>query len=63
MDKPKVKLVGTDGNVFALMGRCQRGLRDAGMNDKAKEMCDRITKTAESYEQALVIMCEYVDAY
>ena len=30
INKPAVKLVGTDGNAYALMGKVQRGLRQAG---------------------------------
>jgi len=60
--KPKVKLVGENGNVFNLMGICQKALRKEGLNDEAKEMVDRIFHSG-SYDEALSIMCEYVDAY
>ena len=29
-DKPKLKLVGTDGNAFAIMGKAHQALRHAG---------------------------------
>ena len=61
MDKPKAKLVGENGNVFNLMGICSRALKDAGMPDKATEMCDKIENTAKSYDEALGIMMEYCD--
>ena len=61
-EKPKCKLVGTDGNIFALLGRAQKELRRTGQNDKAVEMVDRATHS-NSYEEALSIICEYVDAY
>lgn len=31
--RPKVKLTGTDGNAFALIGRCARVLRKAGFSN------------------------------
>ncbi len=34
--KPKCKLVGTDGNVFALLGTASKTLRRAGLGSKAK---------------------------
>ena len=60
--KPKVKWVGEDGNVFAIMGRCSRALKEAGMADKAKEMRERVMNGAGSYDEALCIMQEYVEA-
>jgi len=58
--KPKVKLIGQDGNVFNLIGICQRALRKAGMHDEAKELSAKCFK-ADSYDEALCIMMEYCD--
>jgi len=60
-DKPRAKLVGENGNVFNLMGICSRALKKAGQPEKAKEMCEKITKTAKSYGEALEIMSEYCE--
>ena len=60
-DKPRVKLVGTDGNIFAVVGRCKQALEQAGLPDQAKEMTQRVFK-ATSYDEALAICQEYVDA-
>lgn len=60
--KPEVKLVGTDGNVYALLGRCRRALKQAGEGERAKEMMTRVFGSG-SYDEALGIMLEYVDAY
>jgi len=60
--KPKVKLVGEDGNVFNLMGLCSRALKNIGMKEESKEMCEKIMK-CESYDVALAIMMEYCDVY
>lgn len=59
--KPKCKLIGTDGNVFALMGRAEQTLRSAGQRDKAVEMSKRIWDTAQDYNEALRIIMEYVE--
>lgn len=60
--KPEVQLVGTDGNVYALLGRCSRALKEAGEANRAKEMTTRVFGSG-SYDEALRIMLEYVDAY
>ena len=58
--RPKVQLIGQDGNIFAIMGRASRLLKNAGQSDKAKEMCDRVT-ASQSYSEALNIVSEYVE--
>ena len=58
--RPKMKLLGEDGNIFAIMGRASRLLKSAGQSDKAKEMCDRVT-ASQSYSEALNIVSEYVE--
>lgn len=60
MKKPKVKLVGQDGNVFNLLGICSRALSKAGMQEQAKEM-KRKAFSSSSYDEALSIMMEYCD--
>jgi hypothetical protein len=57
---PKCRLTGTDGNVFALAGRCSQALKAKGHDDMAKEMASRIFKS-KSYDDALGIMAEYCD--
>lgn len=52
--KPKCKLVGTDGNVFAIMGKTQKALRAAGMETEAKEYANKVM-TCHSYDEALQI--------
>lgn len=58
--KPKVKLTGTDGNVFALLGRCTKALKQAGQSDKAHSLAEEIW-ACESYNAALSLMMEYCD--
>ena len=61
MEKPKCTLVGENGNIFNLIGIASRTLRNAGQQGKAKDMCRRITTQANNYEEALVIISEYVE--
>ena len=58
--KPKAAIIGANGNVFNLMGICSQALKKAGYPDKAEEMTKRITN-AKSYDEAIFIMCEYID--
>lgn len=58
--RPKMQLIGQDGNIFAIMGRASRLLKNVGQSDKAKEMCDRVT-ASQSYSEALNIVSEYVE--
>ena len=59
--KPKAKLIGENGNVYNLMAICSQALKQAGMNNEAKEMCEKIKTSAKSYNEALSIMTDYCD--
>ncbi len=58
--KPKCALIGQDGNIFNLMGIAYGTLKRNGMQEEAKEMCDKITKSG-SYDEALSIISDYVE--
>lgn len=58
--KPDCPLIGQDGNIFNLMGIASRTLRQNGLADRAKEMCERV-RTSGDYYQALGIIGEYVN--
>ena len=58
--KPKMELLGQDGNIFVVLGRASRLLKEAGQKDQADEMFRRVTSSG-SYEEALHIISEYVD--
>lgn len=60
--KPKAKLIGADSNVFVLVGVCSSALKKAGLADQAKEMTERVFDS-DSFDEALSIMTEYVEAY
>jgi hypothetical protein len=58
--KPPVKMVGEDGNVFAIIGRVRRALRRAGRSDLAQEFTARATASS-SYDAVLALVFEYCD--
>lgn len=58
--KPKMELVGQDGNIFAILGRAGRLLRQNGMADQVQEMNARVYDSG-SYYEALNIISEYVE--
>ena len=58
--RPKMKLLSEDGNIFAIMGRASRLLKDTGQWNKANEMCERVM-ASKSYNAALAIVSEYVE--
>ena len=60
MTKPRCKLVGTNGNVFALVGKVTLALKKADQHDKVREFRSRLIKCG-SYDNALALMQEYVD--
>ena len=59
-EKPKMNLIGEDGNIFAIMGRASRLLKEAGQKAEAEEMINRVTSSG-SYDEALGIISEYVE--
>lgn len=59
--KPDCPLIGQDGNIFNLMGIAARTLRENGLYEQSKEMTKRITDSAQSYDEALNIIGEYVN--
>ena len=54
-----MELAGHDGNIYSILGRASNLLKQAGMRDEAKEMCQRVTSCG-SYDEALLIVSEYV---
>lgn len=60
MRRPKMQLVGQDGNVFSILARANKLLQENGQGQEAKEMIARVQKS-ENYYQALHIISEYVE--
>ena len=58
--RPKMKLVGEDGNIFAILGRASRLLKRNGQAEQAKEMSNRVYHSGDYYK-ALNIISEYVE--
>lgn len=58
--KPRVKLVGEDGNVFVIVSRVSRALKKAGQPEKAKEFTTKAFKCA-SYHEVLGLVVEFVN--
>ena len=58
--RPKMKLVGQDGNIFAILGRASRLLKENGQPQQAKEMSSRVYQSG-NYYKALNIISEYVE--
>jgi len=61
-ERVEVKLVGEDGNAFAIMGKVRRALRKHGAD---KEYIDKYLKEAMSgdYDNLLMVTTKYVDAF
>ena len=55
----KVKLVGTDGNAFAILGKVSQALKKAGYVDLAKEFRDEAMKG--DYNHLLQTCMDYVE--
>ena len=58
--KPNCPLIGTDGNIFNLVGIASRTLKKNGLSAEANEMASKVYKSG-SYEEALGIIGEYVN--
>ena len=58
--KPRMELIGHDGNIFSIMSRASFLLQMAGMDAENKEMVDRVT-SCKDYNKALNIISEYVE--
>ena len=58
--KPPCRLVGEDGNVFNVIGRVKRALKDAGQPDRAREFVQKAFGS-KSYDEVLALCMDYVD--
>jgi hypothetical protein len=58
--KPFVQLTGEDGNVFSVIGRVSKALKQNGQGDKAKEFSTKAMH-ADSYESVLRLAMEYCE--
>jgi len=58
--KPTCKLIGTDGNVFNIIGKVKRTLVENSMREKANEFTKKALQSS-SYDAVLCLCMEYVD--
>jgi len=58
--RPACKLIGTDGNVFSIIGRVRQALTAAGQEDRAREFVERAFREG-SYDGVVQLSLEYVD--
>lgn len=58
--RPKLQLLGHDGNIFSILGDASKLLKNAGMTAQANEMTERVSKSG-NYYKALAIISEYVE--
>ena len=58
-DRPSCKLVGKDGNAYAIMGRVSTALRRGGFKHKVDEYTSRAT--SGDYNNLLCVTLEYVN--
>jgi hypothetical protein len=59
-EKPTVKLIGQDGNVFAIIGAVSRALKKAGMPEKADEFTSQAFSSG-SYDEVLSLAMDYCE--
>lgn len=59
-NRPRLKLEGTDGNIFSILGKATQLLRENGQPEQAAEMARRVFQS-DSYEKALGIISEYLE--
>lgn len=55
-----VKLVGEDGNAFAIIARVRRALRRAGYQAESEEFTREAT-SSHSYDEVLRVVLRYVE--
>ena len=63
MDKQtgiQVQLSGEDGNIFSIIGRASRAMKQGGFTKEAGIMAKEVMNT-HSYEEALGVVADYVD--
>lgn len=58
--RPKLKLLGHDGNIFSILGDARRLLFENGQGKEAEEMTQRVENSGDYY-RALGIISEYVE--
>lgn len=58
----RVKLVGTDGNAFAILGRVDAAMKKAGVPKEERDAFQAEAKSGD-YDNLLRVVMRWVDAY
>jgi len=58
--KPECRLIDTDGNIFAIIGKVSKTLKRAGQPEKAKDFSNKAFQ-CDSYDEVLQLCFKYVD--
>lgn len=57
----EVKLLGEDGNIFSIMGRCRKQMKEMGANPLEIQAFQNQVMNAGSYDEALSIVQEWFE--
>ena len=60
-EKPTLKLTGSDGNIFVVMGKAQRAARAADWSPAKIEKMLKAVQNCKSYDAALGVISEHFD--
>ena len=58
--KQKCEFIGEDGNVFAIIGKVSKVLKQNNMEEKAAEFRQK-AMNSKSYDDVLILVNEYVE--
>ena len=58
--RPPCQLIGTDGNVFSIIGRVKRALEQDGQPGRARDFVKRAFGS-KSYDEVFALCLEYVE--
>jgi hypothetical protein len=61
MQKPTVKLIGVDSNVFNIIGLTKQALRRAGLHAQAEEFMTKAFNASGGYDEVLRLVQEYCE--
>ena len=59
--KPLVKMVGEDGNVYAIISRVVKALDGVGMKQKSDDFLIESTKKSQTYDGVIQLVYEYCE--
>jgi len=59
--KPTVKLIGKDGNIFAMVAKAMKTMKKEGISKETIREFQNKTFKAKNYDEALGIIMEYVE--